>query len=405
MTVAVLAKKKIVLGVTGSVACYKAVDLASKLTQAGALVDVIVTDAAQKFVTPLVFSSVTGRQAYDDMWREDTHVQHVNLGETADLLVIVPATAHTLAKLANGLADNLLTVTALAARCPLLVAPAMDGGMFTHPAVQANLTTLVERGATVIGPAEGRMASGLVGQGRLVETPELLGAIRQVLGRTGTLAGKRVVITAGPTQEAVDPVRFLTNHSSGKQGIALAQAALDRGADVVLITGPIHEPLPLGATVRPVRSAAEMCDAVLEEVASADFLLMAAAVADFRPATRAEQKIKKQSGADAINNLSLTRTPDILQTVKAWRAKSKKQMIVLGFAAETENVTANGRDKLKRKGLDFIVINDVSKAGAGFKSDTNEVLILGKDESENAVPMQSKQAVAEAVWDVLLASS
>ncbi len=239
-------EKRILLGVTGSIACYKAVDLASKLTQAGALVDVILTESAEKFVTPLTFRSVTGRPVYTSMWDLADHVRHVGLGETADLFIIAPATANTMAKLAQGIADNLLTVTALAARCPVMMAPAMDGGMFDHPATQANMALLAERGVTFAGPADGRMASGLSGLGRMMEPPELLARARAILARNGPLAGCKVVVSTGPTREALDPVRFISNRSTGKQGLAVAQAALDAGAEVTLIAGPISEPIPLG---------------------------------------------------------------------------------------------------------------------------------------------------------------
>lgn len=387
--------KKIVLGITGSIACYKSADLASKLTQAGAHVDVILTASAQHFVTPLTFRSVTGRHTYSDLWAHEEHVQHVSLGENADLLVIAPATAHTIAKLANGLADNLLTVTALAARCPLLIAPAMDGGMFSHPSVQANLTTLKERGAIILGPAEGRMASGLVGKGRMLESAEIFAHIRLALAKNGALAGKCVLITAGPTQEPVDPVRYLTNRSSGKQGIALAQAALDMGAQVTLITGLIQQPLPLGAIHLPVRTAQEMAEVVLANVGEHDLLVMAAAVADFRPKTTATHKIKKSGDTPSIE---LERTTDILQTVKQWRTDHPEhKLVVVGFAAETNNVIAYATDKLHRKGLDLIAVNDVSQTNAGFAVDTNRITLIGKNGIAAELPLQSKLAVAHQI--------
>jgi phosphopantothenoylcysteine decarboxylase/phosphopantothenate--cysteine ligase len=288
----ILSGKHILLGVTGSIAGYKAADLASKLAQAGAQVDVLLTSAGEKFVTPLTFQSVTGRRAYTDkdLWGNEAHVLHVSFGKTADLLVIAPCTADTMAKLAHGIADNLLTVTALAAQCPLVIAPAMDGGMFDHPATQENLAKLKERGAIIVGPAEGHLASGLTGTGRMVEPAEILGHIRIALGKKGKLAGKKIVVTAGGTQEALDPVRVITNHSSGKQGYALAQAALDSGADVCLISAPTAAALsaPVGARVIHVNSAMEMLNAVLAE--SADALIMAAAAADFTP--RQSPKIK-----------------------------------------------------------------------------------------------------------------
>ncbi|MBI3764841.1 MAG: bifunctional phosphopantothenoylcysteine decarboxylase/phosphopantothenate--cysteine ligase CoaBC, partial [Chloroflexi bacterium] len=270
--------KRLLLGVTGSIAAYKAADLASKLTQAGAQVDVILTEAAAQFVTPLTFQSLTARRAYQpaDLWGAEAHVIHVGLGESADLLAIAPATANIIAKLAAGLADDLLTVTALAARCPLMIAPAMDGGMFAHPATQANLKTLVERGAIVVGPAEGRMASGLTGLGRMVEPEEIVGHIRIALARNGRLAGRKVVVSAGGTQEPIDPVRYISNYSSGKQGFALAQVALDHGAAVTLVAGPTALPTPFGSIRVNVQTTEEMAEAVLAGCADADVLLMAA---------------------------------------------------------------------------------------------------------------------------------
>lgn len=394
--------KRVVLGVTGSIASYKVVDLASKLTQLGVEVEVIITAASQQFVTPLTFRSVTGRPVYTDMWSLDDHVRHVQLGETADLLVIAPATAQTIAKLAQGLADNFLTVTALAARCPLLIAPAMDGGMFEHPATQTNLTILRDRGAQIVGPAAGRMASGLVGLGRMVEPAELLGHIRQALGQNGPLQGRRVVVTAGPTQEPVDPVRFISNHSSGKQGLALAQAALELGAEVTLITGPIHQPLPIGVDHRPVQTAVQMTDAVLEAVKDADILCMAAAVSDFRPADVSGQKIKKTETADTDLAIPLARNPDILNAVKSQKEQIGRPLITVGFAAETQDVVAYGRDKLQRKGLDFIAVNDVSATDAGFAVDTNRIMLLGANGLQLELPLQSKTAVAHKILEYVV---
>lgn len=382
------------LGVTGSIACYKAVDLASKLTQAGADVDVILTEGAQQFVTPLTFRSVTGRPSYGNMWSLDDHVQHVGLGETADLFVIAPATAHTLAKLAYGLADNLLTVTALAARCPVLIAPAMDGGMYEHPATQANLATLRARGVQFAGPAEGRMASGLMGLGRMVEPADLLGFIRQALAQNGPLAGRKVVVSTGPTREPLDPVRFISNRSTGKQGLAVAQAALDAGAEVTVVHGPVFEPIPFGATAVSVQTTEEMGDAVLEAAKEADALFMVAAVADFRPNSKSDQKIKKTDEQWGLA-IGLEVTLDILTAVKAQRDKSGYPRVVLGFAAETHNAFEYGRDKLLRKGLNFIAVNDVMDPGVGFEVDTNKVLLLSSAGVVEEIPLQSKTAVAE----------
>ena len=392
--ITLLTGKRILLGVTGSIACYKAIDLASKLTQAGAEVDVILTEGAQKFVTPLTFRSVTGRPSYTDMWSLDDHVRHVGLGETADLFVIAPVTAHTMAKLAHGLADNLLTVTALAARCPILVAPAMDGGMYEHAATQANVATLRERGIQFAGPAEGRMASGLAGLGRMVEANELLGFVRQAVAQGGPLAGRKVVVSTGPTREPLDPVRFISNRSTGKQGLAVAQAALDAGADVTIVHGPVFEPIPFGATAVSVQTTDQMGDAVLEAAKEADALFMVAAVADFRPNTQSDKKIKKTDEQWGLA-IGLEVTLDILSAVKTQRDKSGFPRVVLGFAAETHNAFEYGRDKLLRKGLNFIAVNDVMDRGAGFEVDTNKVLLLSSAGVVEEIPLQSKTAVAE----------
>ena len=397
MTITLLKDKRIVLGVTGSIACYKSVDLASKLTQAGALVDVILTASAQQFVTPLTFQSVTGRTVYSDLWNADGHVAHVKLGESADLLVISPATAHTIGKLANGLADNMLTVTALTARCPILIAPAMDGGMYANAVVQENVAKLRHSDVVVVEPKEGRMASGLVGKGRLPETPEMVGHIRLVLGARGVLAGKKVLVTAGPTREPFDPVRFISNRSTGKQGIALAQAALDAGAQVTLITGPIALPIPIGVEHVAIESAQELHDAVLARIGVCDVLMMAAAVGDFRPKTTAKHKIKKDPNSTAVPTVELTRNPDILSAVKQWRADNQHSLFVMGFAAETNDIIANGQSKLERKGLDMIAVNDVGGSTTGFGVDTNQIILLSKSQAPQTISLRSKGAIAEAL--------
>jgi len=288
--------KRIVLGVTGSIAAYKSVNLASRLTKAGALVDVVLTQAAAKLVAPLTFSSVTGRKAYleNDLWRVDDHVLHIELGEMNQVFLIAPATANTIAKLAHGISDNLLTVSALASRTDILVAPAMDGGMFSHPATQDNLSILRDRGVTVLGPAEGHLASGLSGKGRMLEPEELFGHLRVWLGKNGNLAGKKVVVSAGGTQEPIDPVRVISNKSSGKQGYALAQAAVDHGAEVVLISTPVCLSPPEGVSLVKVTKAEEMAEAVYKESSDADILIMAAAVADYQPEQESAKKIKKE---------------------------------------------------------------------------------------------------------------
>jgi phosphopantothenoylcysteine decarboxylase/phosphopantothenate--cysteine ligase len=395
MTIKVLTDKRIVLGVSGSIACYKAADLASKLTQAGAQVDVILTEAAARFVSPMTFRSLTGRRVYTDMWDLQEHVGHVRLGETADLLLIAPATAHTLAKMAHGLADNVLTVTALAARCPVLVAPAMDGGMYAHPATQANVSLLQERGVVVAGPGEGRMASGLTGLGRMLEPETLLGYARQLLGRQGSLSGRKVVVTAGPTRESLDPVRFISNRSSGKQGVALAQAAVDAGASVTLIAGPIAGDLPVGAKHVRVTTANEMLAAVMEAVTGADVLFMAAAVSDYRPEAFSEQKIKKTAQAGDQLTVRLARNPDILEAVKALKGQGGFPRLTVGFAAETSDAVAYGHGKLQRKGLDLIAVNDVSASDAGFAVDTNRIILLNASGDSEVWPLLSKAEVAD----------
>ena len=388
--------KHILLGVTGSIAAYKAADLASRLTQAGSQVDVILTAGAEKFVSALTFQSVTGRRAFTDanLWGGEAHVLHVGLAHAADALLIAPCTANTLAKLAYGLADNLLTITALANRAPLLLAPAMDGGMYDAPATQKNLVTLSERGAIIIGPAEGHLASGLSGHGRMVEPAEIIGHLRLVLGRAGPLAAKKVVVSAGGTQEPLDPVRMLTNRSSGKQGYALAQAALDAGAQVVLVSAPASLTPPVGARVIHVETARQMLEAVLTESALADVLIMAAAVADFRPKGSAGNKLKKRDG---IPQVELEATEDILEAVASRRSKKKQPRVVVGFAAESRDLLANASEKLMSKKLDMIAANDITASDAGFGAETNRVTLLFANGKQENLPLMSKTEVAETI--------
>jgi phosphopantothenoylcysteine decarboxylase/phosphopantothenate--cysteine ligase len=396
----IFSNKRITLGVTGSIAAYKAADVASRLAQAEAQVDVILSAAAEKFITPLTFQSVTGRRAYTDadLWGNEAHVLHVGLAHSADLLVIAPCTANTIAKLAHGQADTLLTVMALAAQCPILIAPAMDGGMFDHPATQENIATLKKRGATIIGPAEGHLASGLSGVGRMLETAEILGHVRLLLGRNGLLAGKKVMVTAGGTQEPLDPVRVLTNRSSGKQGYALAQAALDAGARVTLITTPTGLTPPVGARLVYVETAKEMLEAVDAESADSDALLMAAAVADFRPKSIAKDKIKKGSG---IPQIELEATEDILKTVAGNGSGTKRPRVTVGFAAESRDLLENAAVKLGSKSLDLIAANDISADDAGFAVETNRVTLLFADGRQESLPLMSKSKVAEAIIERL----
>jgi phosphopantothenoylcysteine decarboxylase/phosphopantothenate--cysteine ligase len=392
-----LVNRRMLLGVTGSIAAYKAAELASRLTQAGAQVDVILSDSARRFVTGLTFESLTGRRAYtdEDLWGAEARVLHVGLASQADLLIVAPATANTLARLAHGQADNLLTITALAARCPVLLAPAMDAGMFEHPATQANLTTLRARGVVIVGPEQGHLASGQAGWGRMVEPDVLLGHVRLALGRGGPLAGRHVVVTAGGTQEPIDPVRAVMNRSSGKQGFALAQAALDRGASVRLITGPAALTTPVGAERVDVRTAAEMREAVLGAMGSAEALLMAAAVADFRPAEVVEHKIKRGTGALTVR---LEPTEDILAEVVKRGQAGKGPKVVVGFAAESQDLVTNARAKLEAKGLSLIVANDIGAADAGFGVDTNRVTLID-EVGVQELPLMTKDQVAEEVME------
>lgn len=382
--------RRIVVGVTGSIAAYKAADLVSKLAQAGAEVDVILTESAQRFVTPLTFHSLTGREVYTDIFevKAELQISHVELSRRADAVVIAPASATTIARIAHGLADNLLSLTVLATKAPVLLAPAMDSQMYENPATQANLVLLKERGMTIVGPEEGRLATGRMGRGRLVDTETLLGAIRQVLGRSGDLAGRRVVVSAGGTQEPIDPVRYVSNYSSGKMGYAVAEAARDRGAQVVIVSAPVSLPAPYGVEIVSVRTAEEMRDAVVRECAGADVLVMAAAVADYRPASAAEQKIKRTKEG---LSLSLVRTPDILAEVKG--------PLRVGFAAESEKLEENAADKLRRKGLDLIVANDITAPGSGFGSETNQVTIIDKSGKVEELPLLTKYEVAHRIFD------
>ena len=393
----VLRDKHIVLGVTGSIAAYKAVGLASRLVQAGATVDVIMTEAATELVQPLSFQAITHRPVVTEMFAPlaETEIGHVSLAQRADLLVIAPATANTIAKLAAGLADNMLTATALATRAPIIVAPAMESAMYENPATQENLARLRERGVTVVRPGYGRLASGAVGVGRLAEIEEILGTIRLVLGREGDLADRRVVVTAGGTREPLDPVRFIGNRSSGKMGYALAEAARDRGAAVTLIAGPTALATPVGVEFVPVTTAREMRDAVLSALPPADVLIMAAAVADFRPAEALEQKIKKAEGE---RTLRLARTPDILAEVARWRESEPRgsRLVVVGFAAETENLVENARAKLVAKRLDLIVANPVP---ASFGVDQSQVILMDREGRVTELPLLPKEEIAERVLD------
>jgi phosphopantothenoylcysteine decarboxylase / phosphopantothenate---cysteine ligase len=389
----VLAGKHVVLGVSGSIAAYKAVAVASALTQAGALVDVVMTHEATELVRPLSFQAIIHRPVSNEMFHllAETEIGHVTLGKRADVVLIAPATAHTIAKLALGLADDMLTTTVLATEAPLIVAPAMDAGMYDNPAVRENVQRLRDRGATIVEPGWGRMASGLTGQGRLAEPPRIVDTVRIVLARGGDLVGWRVIVTAGGTQEAIDPVRFISNRSSGKMGYAVAEAARDRGAEVVLISAPSALEPPLGVELRRVVSAAEMYRAVTAALEDADLLVMAAAVADFRPEQVADQKIKKDGGG---LTLSLAPTTDILA---ATVGEGSDRLVRIGFAAESQDLLENARSKLARKQLDLIVGNDITRSDSGFGSDTNKVVMLDRSGGRRDLPALAKREVADEI--------
>ena len=398
----VLHRKRIVLGATGGIAVYKSVMICSRLVQAGALVDVVMTEAAQKFVTPLTFQALTHRPVYSDMFDIPSHenIPHIALADGADLLLIAPTTANTIGKLANGLADNLLTAIAMATPAPILVAPAMETDMWLHPATQANMDKLRNRGVNVVGPAEGRLASGAMGPGRMVEPDDVVSMARVILARNGDLAGQRVVVTAGGTREAIDPVRFVSNHSSGKMGYALAEVARDRGAQVTLIT-TVSRPEPFGIETVRVESAGQMLTAVLTATHEADILVMAAAVADFRPKTIIEQKIIKKADTKGLM-LEMIRNPDILAEVAKQKSAGDGPHLTVGFAAETEDLLKNAKDKLKRKKLDLIAANDVSATDAGFAVDSNRVTLLAANGTVEELPLMSKIEVAEAIFDTVV---
>ncbi|MHB8808055.1 MAG: bifunctional phosphopantothenoylcysteine decarboxylase/phosphopantothenate--cysteine ligase CoaBC [Anaerolineaceae bacterium] len=393
--------KNILLGVTGSIAAYKAVELASQLTKAGATVDVILTPSAEKLVSPLTFRSVTGKKVFTDtdLWDTTSHIAHINLALPADIMLVAPATASTIAKLAHGLADNLLTLTALAIRCPLVVAPAMDAGMYNNPFTQENLEILAQHGIFILGPDEGHLASGLTGKGRMLEPRILFGSLRFLLSRENPLAGKKVIVTAGGTQEPIDPVRMLTNNSSGKQGYALAQAALDAGADVTLISAPTALTPPQGVKVISIKTAQEMHSAVKEEAKQADAVIMAAAVADFRPARSSKEKIKKE---EKVEDIKLEATVDILKELGEFKRSQKPGLILIGFAAESEKLLQNAEKKLTQKNLDLIVANDISRKDAGFAVDSNAVTLLFKDGKKQDLPLQDKELIAQKIIDILI---
>ena len=388
-----LANSRIALGVTGSIACYKAVDLASKLTQAGAIVDVILTREACQFLAPLTFQSITHQPVVVDVFdpQSELSIDHVAIAERADAVIIAPATANTIAKIARGFADDALTTTVLATQAPLIIAPAMDAHMYDNPATQQNVAILRERGCVIAGPASGRLASGLIGKGRLLETPDLLGCLRQTLGRNGDLAGRKVVVSAGGTQEPIDPVRVIANHSSGKMGFAVAEAARDRGATVSLVSAPTALPDPFGIEVIKVQTALQMKSVLYEECSDADALIMSAAVADWRPSSMSVQKVKK--GAADTWEVELIKNPDIIAGI------TDERLIKVGFAAESQDLLANAESKLLSKGLHLIAANDITAEDSGFGVDTNRVILLDREGSTEELPLMSKYDVGCSILD------
>jgi len=395
-----LSGKQIVLGVTGSIAAYKAVLLLRELTARGAEVTVVMSANAEHFVGALTFRTLSGRPVLSSLFdpQSEEAVEHVALAERADAFVVAPATANLLAKAAHGIADDFLTTLLLATRCPVLMAPAMDGGMWDHAAVQANVETLRERGVTVLEPEAGALASGLSGRGRLPEVPTLVEAVERALTPQRDLAGERVLVTSGPTREPIDPVRYLSNRSSGKMGHAVASAALRRGAEVVLISGPTTLQPPPGAVYVPVQTAEEMREASLQHLASASVVIKAAAVADYRVERPSATKIKS-GGKDEGLTLSLVANPDILKEL----AQRKGGAFLVGFAAETNDVRKHAADKLRAKGVDLLVVNDVSRQGIGFDAEDNQVLLLDRWGGTLELPRMSKLEVAHAILDRVLA--
>jgi phosphopantothenoylcysteine decarboxylase/phosphopantothenate--cysteine ligase len=387
--------RSIVLGVTGSIAAFKAVALASELVKAGALVDVVMTAAAERFVTALSFQAITHRPVVTDPWAGDAELEigHVTLGRRAELVVVAPATADAIARYAHGLAGDALLTTLLATTAPVVVAPAMEPNMWAHPATRANVAILRGRGVLVLEPGEGRMASGHSGRGRMPEPAELLAEIERVLGRGRDLVGRRIVVTAGGTQEPIDPVRYVGNRSSGKMGFAVAEAARDRGGEVVLLVGATTAPTPAGVEVRPVETTLDLAAALRGAAEGADAIVMAAAPADFRVESRSERKLKRGEG-DLV--LRLVPNPDVIAGMADWSG------VKVAFAAETDDLIANARTKLVKKKVDLIVANDVTAEGSGFGTDTNQVTFVHADGRIAPRPLQSKRAVAEEILDFVV---
>ncbi|MDA2910449.1 bifunctional phosphopantothenoylcysteine decarboxylase/phosphopantothenate--cysteine ligase CoaBC [Nitrospiraceae bacterium AH_259_D15_M11_P09] len=387
--------KQIILGVSGSIAAYKAVELLRVLVREGAAVSVVMTEAATRFVNPLTFEVLSRQPVTSNLFAAHQELLHLTLAERADLLVIAPATANVLAKCALGLADDLLSTMMLTTRCPVIIAPAMDGGMWDHPTVQAHTAVIRQRGVTVLEPEEGLLASGKVGRGRLTDQEAILSAIEARLSPRRDWVGQRVLVSAGPTQEAIDPVRFIGNRSSGKMGYALAQAARERGAEVILVTGPTALEPPHGVEVVPVLTAEDMGKALITRLAWSTVVVMAAAVADFRPRRSPQQKIKKEGRTGM--NLELEPTPDILETL----AKQRSSQVVVGFAAETEPPLRHAEQKLKRKGIDLVVGNDVTADQCGFGSDSNAAVLVDRDGRVVELELMSKRELADRILDAI----
>jgi len=387
----VVSGKYVVLAVTGSIAVYKVIELARRMTQAGATVQVVMTSGATQFVQPLTFQALTYRPVEVEMFGtfDDRATGHVAMGQQADVIVVAPATAHTIARLANGFADDLIGTTVLASHAPLVIAPAMETHMWANPATQANVATLRDRGAIIVEPESGELASGLVGQGRLAPVEAISAAIEEALFGSTALAGRRVIVTAGPTLEPIDPVRVVTNRSSGKMGYAVAAAAQRAGAEVTLVSGPTALRAPAGVTTVAIETAQELSDAVLAALPGADAVIMAAAIADYRPARPADRKLKKREQGDTMS-IDMTRTPDVLQATVAGR---DPRTIVVGFKAETGDAIAEASRMLREKKLDLVVANDVTAKGSEFGSDTDQVTLVSADGVE-ALPLLSKHEVA-----------
>ena len=388
--------RRVALGVTGSIAAYKAVSLLRALTKAGASVSVVMTKAATKFVTPMTFEVLSGQAVTTDLFEAHQEMKHLSIPEQADAIVVAPATANFLAKAAVGLADDVLSTMLLTTRCPLIIAPAMDGDMWTHPTVQDHVDRLRSRGAIILDPEEGPLASGQIAQGRLAGESRILEAVEQALLPRLDFKGQRVLISAGPTQEAIDPVRYISNRSSGKMGYALAEAARNRGADVTLVTGPVSLPAPAGVRVIHVTTAQEMAAAMSAHFEWSTVVVMAAAVADFRPKEVALHKLKK--GTQAAPTLELEPAPDILAMLSAKRTSQ----ILVGFAAETQNLLAHAQTKLVAKGLDLIVANDVTQEGSGFGSDRNAAVILSRTGEQQPLSLRLKSEMAHDILSAIV---